>query len=127
MPRADERRSAAPPRLVYDDDCGFCAWSAALADRYGTFELVGFGELTPDQRARLPDGYESCVHLLTDDAVYSCGEATEQTLVRMGVAVRLLVSALRRVPGYPKAREAAYRWLADRRAIWGRFLGRKSA
>ncbi|WP_101295234.1 DCC1-like thiol-disulfide oxidoreductase family protein [Halegenticoccus soli] len=121
------REDEAPPRLVYDDDCGFCAWSAALANRRGRFELVGFGELTPDQRARLPDDYESCVHLLTDDAVYSCGEATEQALARMNAGLGALAALLRRVPGYPSFREAAYHWVARRRGTWGQFLRRESA
>jgi predicted DCC family thiol-disulfide oxidoreductase YuxK len=117
----------APPRLVYDDDCGFCTWSAAFADRRGEFELVGFSELTPEQRARLPADYESCVQLLTDDAVYSCGEATEQVLARINPVARAVVSAVSVVPGYPRARERAYRWAAQRRGLWGKVVSRRTA
>ncbi|WP_122088797.1 thiol-disulfide oxidoreductase DCC family protein [Halalkalicoccus subterraneus] len=114
----------APPRLVYDDDCGFCTWCVEYADSRGAFEPVGFSELTPDQRARLPDDYESCVHLLTDDAVYSCGRAVEEIGARLGPAERTTVKLFRMVPGYDRSREWLYEVIADQRALWGRFVRR---
>ncbi len=111
----------ADPRLVYDDDCGFCKWSARWALRFGEFEPVGFDELTPDQKARLPDEWENCMHLLTDDAVYSCGEAAEQTLARCGTVGKTTAWLCGQLPGWETIRDRGYRWGADRRAIWGRF------
>jgi predicted DCC family thiol-disulfide oxidoreductase YuxK len=110
-----------PPRLVYDDDCGFCMYCVRWLLRFGEFEPVGFGDLTPDQRARLPDHYENCLHLLTDDAVYSCGAAAEQSLARCGVAGRSLARLARQIPYWGRLRERGYRFVADRRAVWGRF------
>ena len=119
-------RSRAPPRLVYDDDCGFCTWCADYADRHGEFEVVGFSELTPDQRARLPADYETCAHLLTDDAVYSCGAATEEIMARLDGVPRAVARAFRLLPegGRTRIREPFYRWAADRRDWWGKFLSR---
>jgi predicted DCC family thiol-disulfide oxidoreductase YuxK len=114
------------PRIVYDDDCGFCTWSAAFADLHGDFELVGFSDLGREELVRLPANYERCVHLLTDDAVYSCGEATEQILARLDPAAQEVFGALRGVPGYAGTREKAYRWAADRRAWWGKLVSRDS-
>lgn len=114
----------APPRLVFDDDCGFCTWCAEYADARGVFEPVGFSELTPDQRARLPRGYEDCVHLLTDDAVYSCGQAVEEVLARLGPSERTLVKFLRLLPNHERVRGPLYRTMADGRALWGRFVRR---
>ncbi|SEO55396.1 Predicted thiol-disulfide oxidoreductase YuxK, DCC family [Halogranum amylolyticum] len=114
------------PRIVYDDDCGFCTWAAAFADRHGEFELVGFSELTRAEKVRLPANYESCVHLLVDGDVYSCGEATEQVLARLDPTARQTFELLRGVPGYAKRRERLYRWTADRRALWGKILRRDS-
>lgn len=111
----------AAPRLVYDDDCGFCMYCVRWLLRFGEFEPVGFDELTPDQRARLPEEYENCMHLLTDDAVYSCGEAAEQGLARCGAVGRGVVGLTRLVPYWSRLREQGYRFVADRRAIWGRF------
>ena len=125
--RTDADSGESPPRLVYDDDCGFCTWVAAFADRHGRFELVGFADVTPDQRARLPGGWRECVHLLTDDAVYSCGEATEQIFARTNDGLDALFPVLRRLPGYPAARERLYRWGADNRDVWGKIVRRDSA
>ena len=111
----------ATPRLVYDDDCGFCKYCVQWVLRFGEFDPVGFAELTPDQKARLPTEYEHCMHLLTDDAVYSCGEAAERCLIRCGRIARAGVHLARRVPYWDRLREWGYRFVADRRAIWGRY------
>lgn len=114
----------APPRLVYDDDCGFCTWCAEYADSRGIFELVGFSELSPDQRARLPRDYERCVHLLTDDAVFSCGQAVEEIGARLGPRERTAVKLFRMIPGHKRIREPLYRPIATRRDLWGWFARR---
>ncbi|AAG20563.1 thiol-disulfide oxidoreductase DCC family protein [Halobacterium salinarum] len=111
-----------PPRLVFDDDCGFCTWCANVASRHGDVALVGFTELSPDQRARLPEDYENCAHLLTDDAVYSCGEAIERTLAHDVPALQPVFGALGSVPGYASLRERLYRAGADRRALLGNIV-----
>lgn len=113
-----------PPRLVYDDDCGFCTWCAEYAAARGEFELVGFEELTPDQLSRLPDDYEACAHLLTAERVYSCGAAIEETLARVETPSRFLARAFRRLPGNDTVRESLYREVADRRALFGRVASR---
>lgn len=70
----------ARPQLVYDDSCTFCTWVAEHAIYYDPFELVGIFDVTDEQRERLSEDYEECSHLITDDAVYSCGESAERTL-----------------------------------------------
>ncbi|THE66642.1 DUF393 domain-containing protein [Salinadaptatus halalkaliphilus] len=111
-----------PPRLVFDDVCGFCTWCAVFAAKRGEFELVGFSDLSPDQLARLPDDYEECTHLLTDEAVYSCGEAVEETLARVETPSRLLAQAFRQLPNRETTRESLYREVADRRDVFGRLV-----
>jgi predicted DCC family thiol-disulfide oxidoreductase YuxK len=111
----------ATPRLVYDDDCGFCKYCVRWLLRLGEFEPVGFTELTADQTARLPAEYEQCLHLLTEDAVYSCGEAAEQCLDRCGALGHASAVLARRLPFWARIRERGYRFVADRRAVWGRF------
>ena len=111
----------ARPRIVYDDQCGFCTWSVEYAVARGEFEPVGFSELTSEQRARLPDAYEDCAHLLTDDAVYSCGAAAEKTLELMEPSSGYLFGALRRVPGYDRVRERIYRGFAENRGTLGKY------
>jgi len=112
----------ATPRLVYDHDCGFCMWCVRQLLRVGEFDPVGYDELTPDQKARLPDEYDNCMHLLTDDAVYSCGEGFAQSLARCGRPGAALIGALQYLPFWEQVREKGYRAVADRRAVWGGFL-----
>jgi predicted DCC family thiol-disulfide oxidoreductase YuxK len=105
------------PTLVYDDDCGFCTW---WADQFATrtdLRIVGFSQLDDDLRERLPADYEDCAHLVTADAVYSCGAAIEQALLRTEQAgdARPVVDFLRQFDDYEDLRERAYRWAAERR------------
>ena len=111
--------TAHPPRLVFDDECGFCTWCANFAARHGDVDLVGFEELTADQLARLPEDYERSAHLLTDDAVYSAGEAIERTLAHDFPVLAPVFAVLREVPGYERLRERLYRWGADNRDLLG--------
>jgi predicted DCC family thiol-disulfide oxidoreductase YuxK len=110
--------------LVYDDDCGFCTWWADYFGHRADLKLVGFGELTDDQRERLPDEFETCAHLLTDETVYSCGAAAEQVLVRADIppGAEELVQFFRQFEDYERLRERLYRELADRRELWGQFI-----
>ncbi|MFB6127245.1 MAG: DCC1-like thiol-disulfide oxidoreductase family protein [Halolamina sp.] len=110
------------PRLVYDDDCGFCTWCARIARRYGDVALVGFSELSDADRERLPDDWRESAHLLTDHRVFSGGKAIERTLARFHPAARAAFAVLKLVPGYPPARERLYRWGADRRDWWGHIV-----
>lgn len=103
------------PRLVYDDTCGFCTWLTEFAVRYGPFEPVGLSELTPAMRARLPDDYERCAHVVTDDATYSCGEAAEAALMRIFPVMVLVVPFLRLLPGYETVRDELYHAVSMRR------------
>jgi predicted DCC family thiol-disulfide oxidoreductase YuxK len=114
--------------LVYDDDCGFCTWWADYFGRRADLELVGFGELTDDQRERLPEDFESCAHLLTDEAVYSCGAAAERVLARADVppGADEFAQFFRQFEDYERLRERLYRELADRRELWGQLLSKDS-
>ncbi|MFB6256800.1 MAG: DCC1-like thiol-disulfide oxidoreductase family protein [Haloplanus sp.] len=109
------------PTFVYDDDCGFCTWWADQFARRTDLRIVGFAELDDDLRDRLPADYADCAHLVTDDAVYSCGAAIEEALVRTeaGAEARHLVDFLRQFDDYTDLRERAYRFAADRRDTLG--------
>jgi len=109
------------PTFVYDDDCGFCTWCADQLAQRTDLHLIGFSELTPALRERLPDDYEDCAHFVTDEAVYSCGESVERALVRTDIATEAdpVVDFLRQFEDYERLREQAYRWVADRRDTFG--------
>ncbi|WEL22525.1 DUF393 domain-containing protein [Halorhabdus sp. BNX81] len=110
------------PTLVYDDDCGFCTRSARFVARHGAVELVGFSELSPSLRDRLPPDYRTCAHLVTEDAVYSCGESIERALAETELVPAPLFGVFRALPGYPSLREWGYRRIAENRGPIGRLL-----
>lgn len=116
--------STSSPKFVYDDDCGFCTWTAEFAAERSDVDLVGFSELSIRQRARLPSDYDTCAHLLVNGSVYSCGRAIERTLARVYPVLDPIFRALRHVPGYSAFREAAYRFGANRRAWLGKLRSR---
>lgn len=110
------------PKLVYDDTCHFCTWSATFAVRRSDIQPVrlsrvrdGSSRLTDDERDRLPDGYEECAQLVTDDRVYSCGESMEQSLHIAGVLPAELVAFFRQFEDYERLREAAYHFFSNNR------------
>lgn len=99
------------PLVVYDDSCYFCTWVAEHSLYYGPFEIVGISDvadLPDDQQERLPDEYEECSQLITDEEVYSCGKAAERTLMRMFPVLTIVFFVLGQVPGYPDFREWLY-------------------
>jgi len=112
------------PRFVYDDDCGFCTWWAEFFAEHADVELVGFSEMDGALRDRLPTAYEDCAHLVTDEAVYSCGAAIEEALARsdVGKPARPVFDVFGESEAYADLRERTYREVADRRALWGRLL-----
>jgi len=109
------------PWLIDDDNCGFCMYMIQWLLRFGEFDPVGFSEITPDQEGRLPDDYNTCMHLLTDGTVYSCGKALEQCVARCGTVGGGVVGIVRLLPFYGRIRERGYRFVADRRSVWVRF------
>ena len=113
----------APARLLYDDDCGFCTWSAFLvADRATDVELVGFSELSAADRERLPPDWEACAHLFVGESRYSCGDAMVRAYAHTDLPLAGLVPYLQRVPGFGLLREAAYRVVAANRDWFGRHV-----
>lgn len=107
------------PTIVYDDACGFCSWWAHIFADRTDLGVVGFSALTDEERDRLPDAYEDCVHLITEDEVYSCGAAIEQGLRRGGLVPGEVFDFLGQFHDYPTYRERLYREAAERRDLFG--------
>lgn len=119
------------PKLVYDDDCHFCTWSATYAVKRSDIQPVRLSEvqegrspLSDEERERLPDGYEECAQLITADAVYSCGKATEQSLVIAGTLPADLVDFLRQFEDYERLREAVYHFTSNHRDVISNVISR---
>lgn len=119
------------PKLVYDDTCQFCTWSATYVVRRSDIQPVrlsdvqeGESPLTDEERKRLPDGYEECAQLITEDAIYSCGAATEQSLVIAGTLPSGLVDFLRNFEDYERLREMVYHLASNNRDIISNVISR---
>jgi predicted DCC family thiol-disulfide oxidoreductase YuxK len=112
--------------FVYDGECGFCTWWADYFARRTDLEMVPFAALSDELRQRLPAEYEDCSHLVTDDAVYSCGAATERALARADVppGAEDVFDFLRNFEDYERLRERLYRAVADRRDDLGQFVSK---
>lgn len=114
--------------LVYDDDCGFCTWWADVLAARSDLRVVGFSDLDddPDLRDRLPDDYQRCSHLVTAEAVYSCGASIEEALARsdLGGVARPVVDGLRRIGPYRALREWGYRRVAHNRDLGGKIVSK---
>jgi len=110
------------PTIVYDDDCGFCTWSAEYADAHGNFHLLGFSDLTPAERDWLPENYEECMHVFDGDDTYSCGEAAEFVASHLNTAEGTAARAFETLPEgvRSRVRDPAYRFIAEHRDWFGK-------
>lgn len=119
------------PKLVYDDDCPYCTWSTVFAVRRSNIQPVRLSRVREgrsrldDERDRLPDGYEECAQLITEDEVYSCGAAMEQSLVLTGTLPSDLVGFLRQFEGYNRLRETVYHLVSDNRGAMANVVSRE--
>lgn len=109
------------PTLVYDDDCGFCTWAAALIASHAEVRVVGFSRLSDDLKERLPADFEECAHFVTSDTVYSCGEAVEEAFLHteLGMELRPVAEFARNFEEYGPLRERCYQFVADNRGRFG--------
>jgi predicted DCC family thiol-disulfide oxidoreductase YuxK len=115
------------PTIVYDDDCGFCTWAAEYADAHGHFHLLGFSELSPSERARLPENYEDCMHVFDGDETYSCGEGAEFVASKLNTAEGTLFRAFGSLPegARHRVREPVYGFVANHRDWFGKVRSKK--
>lgn len=84
----------------------------------------GESRLSETERDRLPDDYDECAQLITEDAVYSCGAATEESLVIAGVLPRRPIRFFQRFSVYRWLRENFYHLLSNNRDIVSKVLSR---
>jgi predicted DCC family thiol-disulfide oxidoreductase YuxK len=117
-----------PALVIYDEDCGFCRWSAdrlRVWDRHGALRFVplgsreaadALGDVPPDER---PTSW----HLVEPDGrVESAGAAVAPLLRRLpGGSVPASLAA-----AAPATTERAYTFVARHRDALGRLLGRSA-
>jgi predicted DCC family thiol-disulfide oxidoreductase YuxK len=113
--------------LAFDADCGFCRWATAKLlrwDRAGRLRAVALqsaeaetllASVPPELR---PDSW----HLVTHGRVRSGGRAVAP-LLRILPGGRPLATV---TDLFPRATDAAYRWVARHRGRLGKIVGEKA-
>jgi predicted DCC family thiol-disulfide oxidoreductase YuxK len=116
--------------ILYDADCGFCKWCLAQLlrlDRERRLRPVALQ--SPEAEALLPRmGEEERMaswHLVTPDGEVSSAGAAFDPLARIIRRGRPFGALTRR---FPRAAEAGYRFVANRRTSFGRLVrGRRAS
>jgi predicted DCC family thiol-disulfide oxidoreductase YuxK len=111
--------------LLYDEDCGFCRWSADKIRAWDSRRALAFVSIQGETGTDLlyavpPERRLDSMHALTlDGRVWSGGEAVRVIVARLpGGAV---VASIARA--FPEATEIVYRQVVRNRQRLGRWLG----
>lgn len=114
--------------VLYDDDCGFCAWSVSAIlrwERRGALRALAIQD--PGAEALLagmpPERRLASWHLVEGDGRVLSGGAAVPALARRLRGGRAIGTVAER---FPDTTERVYRWIAARRARFGRALGRRA-
>lgn len=109
--------------VLYDDDCGFCRWSAAMLGRWDRRRRLAFAPIqaSDDLLSPVPVGERlTAMHVVELDGRVWTGGAALTRLALLLPGAGPLAAVGRAAPGLA---EGAYRLVADRRAALGRLLG----
>jgi predicted DCC family thiol-disulfide oxidoreductase YuxK len=113
--------------ILYDADCGFCKWALAQVLRLDRERRLRPVALQGPEAEALLHGMDEeerieSWHLVTPDGHVSSGGAAFDPLTRILGRGRPLGALVRR---FPRAAEAAYRWVANHRTFLGRLVLRR--
>lgn len=114
--------------VLYDEDCGFCRWSADKLRAWDTQQRLTFAAIQSARGAELlvavPEAHRlDSMHAVTRDGrVWSGGQAVRVTVAQLpGGSILASVAA-----AFPGATEATYRLVARHRQRLGRMLGQRA-
>ncbi|HEX6844473.1 MAG TPA: DUF393 domain-containing protein [Actinomycetota bacterium] len=111
------------PTVLYDDDCGFCRWSAATLGRWDRGRRLAFAPIqaSDDLLSPVPAGERlAAMHVIEPDGRVWTGGAALTRLAELLPGAKPIAAIGRAAPGVA---ERAYRLVADRRSALGRLLG----
>ncbi len=114
--------------LLYDEDCGFCRWSADRIRAWDRHGVLRFEPLQSTWAARLLravplERRAASWHLVESDGrVWSSGAAVPRLMRRLpgGTPIAMLAEAA------PGGTDRIYAAVARRRGVLGRLLGRRA-
>src|SRR5262245_24427071 len=111
--------------VLYDDDCGFCRWSADRVRRLDGRGALAFAPIQGSVGAQLlravpPELRLASMHAVTPDGrVWSGGEAVREILAELPGGAVLSTAAA----AFPELTDRLYRFVATNREVLGRLLG----
>jgi predicted DCC family thiol-disulfide oxidoreductase YuxK len=120
--------SVGRPIVFYDEDCGFCRWSADRLRAWDRHDRLRFAPIQGPDGDRLLADMDPVVrygswHVVSEDAgVRSAGAAIPLVLRRLPAGAPLAALAA----AFPKATERTYRFTVQHRARLGRLLGQRA-
>jgi predicted DCC family thiol-disulfide oxidoreductase YuxK len=110
--------------VLYDDDCGFCRWSASALARWDRRRRLRFAAIRSDEGAtRLAamdaTGRDGSWHVITREGAVTSAGAAVPVVLRALPGGRPLARA---AETFPRTTERSYRAVARRRASLGKLL-----
>jgi predicted DCC family thiol-disulfide oxidoreductase YuxK len=112
------------PLVLYDGECGFCAWGVAWLLRWDRARRLRAVPIQSEEGARVLAGVPAALRLeswhVADEhgRLYSAGAALAPVLEELPGAGPLAVLAR----GCPRATEVGYRFVAEHRVSLGRVV-----
>lgn len=117
-----------PATVLYDEDCGFCRWSADRLRAWDRHDRLAFASIQGTEGTRLLASMDPADRLASwhvvgaDGEIRSAGAAVPKALRRLpGGAPLAAVSA-----AFPRTTERLYRWTVLHRTRLGRMLGQRA-
>jgi predicted DCC family thiol-disulfide oxidoreductase YuxK len=113
------------PTVFYDEDCGFCRWSADRLRRWDRHGRLRFASIQGEEGERWlaaidPVARLEAMHLVTPDGRVRSGGAALSPIVRPLPGGRPLAALLALSPALT---DRVYRWVARHRVRLGALLG----
>ena len=126
MSRASSVR--AEPLVLYDEDCGFCRWSADRLRAWDRAGSVAFRSIRAAERAGMLDHVDpvdryASWHVITPDGRIWSGGAAVPPLTRRLPGGRALAAI---AEAFPDGTERLYRFVARHRDRFGAALGQRA-
>ena len=118
-------RRVEAPTVFFDEDCGFCRWSADRIRRWDRHRTLRFAAIQSEEGERWlasiePAARLASMHLVTPDGRVRSGGAALSPLVRPLPGGRAVAALLTLSPALT---DRLYRWVARHRLRLGAMLG----
>jgi predicted DCC family thiol-disulfide oxidoreductase YuxK len=111
--------------VLYDEDCGFCRWTADRLRAWDRHRRLAFAPIQGERGETLlagiaPEARLDAAHVVTPDGRVRSGGAAVAAVLQLLPWASPLAAVVRAFPG---TTDRAYRWTGSRRTWFGARLG----